>query len=100
ALKVSQAADIDVYQWIENGKVKLTFREYGAGNAQHAMQRIFESGFAAQNGPHVRTSSGMSLDLVEAVREALGFDIDVTSQVGEGTTVTIQFSKQNDYTAR
>ncbi|MEM5614835.1 hypothetical protein AAHB43_13580 [Staphylococcus pseudintermedius] len=37
---------------------------------------------------------------METVREALGFDIDVTSQVGEGTTVTIQFSKQNDYIAR
>ncbi|PWZ98968.1 sensor histidine kinase, partial [Staphylococcus pseudintermedius] len=100
AIKYSTQADIDVYQSIENGNVKLHIRDYGAGIAQHDMPRIFQRGFAAQNGPHVQTSSGMGLYLVETVREALGFDIDVTSQVGEGTTVTIQFSKQNDYIAR
>ncbi|EIE3651799.1 sensor histidine kinase [Staphylococcus pseudintermedius] len=100
AIKYSTQADIDVYQSIENGNVKLYIRDYGAGIAQHDMPRIFQRGFAAQNGPHVQTSSGMGLYLVETVREALGFDIDVTSQVGEGTTVTIQFSKQNDYIAR
>ncbi|PCF82932.1 sensor histidine kinase [Staphylococcus delphini] len=100
AIKYSEQADIDVFQTFEDNHVSLHIRDYGVGIAKHDMPRIFQRGFAAQNGAHVQSSSGMGLYLVKAVREALRFDIDVTSQIGEGTTVTIQFAKQNDYIAR
>lgn len=100
AMKYSEQADIDVFQTFEDNHVSLHIRDYGVGIAKHDMPRIFQRGFAAQNGPAIQTSSGMGLYLVEAVREALGIHIDVTSQVGEGTTVSIHFSKQNDYIAR
>ncbi|PCF87754.1 sensor histidine kinase [Staphylococcus intermedius] len=100
AMKYSEQADIDVFQTIEDEHVVLHIRDYGVGIAKHDMPRIFQRSFAAQNGPAIQTSSGMGLYLVEAVRKALGIHIDVTSQVGEGTTVSIRFSKQNDYLAR
>ncbi|QUM66631.1 sensor histidine kinase [Staphylococcus delphini] len=100
AIKYSEEADIDVFQTCEDGHIQLHIRDYGVGIAPHDMPRIFQRGFAAQNGPAVQTSSGMGLYLVEAVREALGFQIHVTSVVDEGTTVTIDFPKQNDYLVR
>lgn len=100
AIKYSEQADIDVFQTFEDNHVSLHIRDYGIGILKQDMPRIFQRGFAAQNGPAIQASSGMGLYLVEAVREALGIHVDVTSQVGEGTTVSIRFPKQNDYLAR
>ena len=56
--------------------------------------RVFERGFSGYNGRLTQQSSGLGLYLSKKIADQLGHEISISSQVGQGTTVSIHFQKQ------
>ncbi|WP_238989571.1 sensor histidine kinase [Staphylococcus sp. MI 10-1553] len=100
AIKYSNHADISIYTTFKYEQVHLHIQDRGSGIAAHDLPRIFKRGYTGKNKRYQRVSSGMGLYLVDAVRDALGIQVTVDSEVGEGTTVSIHFPKQNENIAR
>ncbi|UXR78676.1 MULTISPECIES: sensor histidine kinase [unclassified Staphylococcus] len=99
AVKYTMSGDIVIRGVIDDAHVSLTIEDQGCGIPSHDLPRIFSRGFTG-DVPESENASGMGLYLVDSVKEALGLTIDVQSEVGQGTTVTLFFSKQNQHTQR
>ena len=66
------------------GTVVLRVTDDGAGIAEDVLPRIFEPQFSTRS-----TGSGLGLAIVQRVVRAWGGSVEVASQVGQGTTVTV-----------
>ncbi|KLU63278.1 sensor histidine kinase GraS [Peptococcaceae bacterium CEB3] len=77
----------------EGNTVRLVVRDEGVGIAAEDLPRIFDPFFTGENGRRVRESTGMGLYLVKEVCAHLGHEVAVSSTVGEGTAVTLTFSR-------
>ncbi|UXR69914.1 MULTISPECIES: HAMP domain-containing sensor histidine kinase [unclassified Staphylococcus] len=99
AVKYTNTGDIVIRGVIEDAHVSLSIADKGCGIPPHDLPRIFSRGFTGDI-PETENASGMGLYLVDSVKEALGLTIDVQSEVGHGTSVTLFFSKQNQHTQR
>lgn len=100
AVKYSNAGDVVITGTVTGAHVSLAIKDEGCGIPAHDLPRIFSRGFTGTTSHTEINASGMGLYLVDSVKEALGITIDVQSEVGKGTTVTLYFSKQNQYTER
>ena len=94
AIKYSKEDSDKIYfAVLENpGKVQLVIRDTGHGIPSQDVHRIFDPFFTGINGRSFRESTGMGLHLSKQICDALGHDLNVTSQRDIGTTVTIEFS--------
>jgi signal transduction histidine kinase len=74
------------------GGVKFTVSDTGCGIAPEARTRVFERFFqvnpARSGEPRVR-GTGLGLAIVKHAAERLGGKLDLQSQLGEGTTITL-----------
>jgi CheY-like chemotaxis protein len=68
--------------------LQLTIRDTGCGIAPELMERIFDPYFTTQE---VGKGSGMGLAVVHGIVQSIGGVIDVSSQLGEGTTFDVFF---------
>ena len=70
----------------------------GYGISQEDLPRIFEK-FYRSNNPDVtkQTGTGLGLAITAEIVRLHGGDIDVKSQLGEGTHVTIRIPKEEHY---
>ena len=90
SLKYTKSGGIEVY-FKDN---TLYLKDSGIGIKDSDILRVFERGFSGYNGRLTQQSSGLGLYLSKKIADQLGHDISISSQVGQGTTVSIHFQKQ------
>nr|AAK18820.1 Hpk1 [Streptococcus thermophilus] len=89
SLKYTKSGGMDIY-FKDN---RLYLKDSGIGIKDSDILRVFERGFG-YNGRLTQQSSGLGLYLSKKIADQLGHDISISSQVGQGTTVSIHFQKQ------
>ncbi|CDZ74287.1 Histidine kinase [Peptoniphilus sp. ING2-D1G] len=72
----------------------ISIKDTGIGIEKSDLPRIFELGFTGYNGRIYTKSTGIGLNLVKSVADNLNIDIEVDSNVGEGTTVKLKFNNR------
>lgn len=78
----------------ENG-LCLSIKDEGIGIPEYDLYRIFEPFFTGDNGRKVSSATGIGLYIADTVARRLGHKIEVASTVGEGTTISIHYTKNN-----
>jgi signal transduction histidine kinase/putative methionine-R-sulfoxide reductase with GAF domain len=74
----------------ENGKVHVVVKDHGIGIPTAAQARLFEKFYRVENPRlHNVAGTGIGLYLVRQVIESHGGQVDVDSQLGEGSTFEI-----------
>jgi two-component system NtrC family sensor kinase len=68
----------------ENGRVHITFQDSGSGISPENLEKIFEPFFTTK-----ARGTGLGLAITRTIVEQHGGKIEVASEVGEGTTVTV-----------
>lgn len=89
-LKYTKSGGVDIY-FKDN---RLYLKDTGIGIKNSDILRVFERGFSGYNGRLTQQSSGLGLYLSKKIADQLGHEISISSQVGQGTTVSIHFQKQ------
>lgn len=77
--------------------ILLTIEDDGIGIREEDIPRIFEKSFTGQNGRLRTKSTGMGLYIVKNLIQKLGHKIEVTSELGKYTRMTIIFAKNEFY---
>ncbi len=72
---------------------EIEVADSGVGIAVEELGRIFDSFYQGRAGRESGRGSGLGLSIVERILDAQDATIDVRSQVGEGTTMTISFPR-------
>ena len=90
SLKYTKSGGIEIY-FKDN---TLYLKDSGIGIKDSDILRVFERGFSGYNGRLTQQSSGLGLYLSKKIADQLGHDISISSQVGQGTTVSIRFQKK------
>lgn len=75
--------------------VQITIRDEGIGISMEDQKHLFERFFRAKNATNL-AGTGLGLHIVAKYLELLGGTIDLASQIGQGTTVTILLPYEND----
>ncbi|KAF6561136.1 sensor histidine kinase [Paenibacillus sp. EKM202P] len=71
--------------------IVLKVQDEGIGIPNKDIERVFEAYYTGENGRKYSEPTGMGLYLVAEICKRLNHDIQLTSTVGEGTTVEILF---------
>lgn len=71
--------------------IVLTIEDNGIGILDKDINRVFEKGFTGENGRSFGGSTGIGLYLCKKLAEQLGLGLILTSEIGEGTKVSIIF---------
>lgn len=71
----------------------LIIEDTGIGIASEDLPRIFERGFTGYNGRMDKKASGLGLYLCKTILKRLGHEITITSTLGVGTTVCVEFQE-------
>lgn len=79
---------------IEDKQVVFSVRDDGIGIPASDIKRVTKAFFTGENGRKTGESTGMGLYLAQEVCNRLGHQMNITSVVGEGTTVSILFEQQ------
>ncbi|MGH7889970.1 MAG: ATP-binding protein, partial [Thermodesulfobacteriota bacterium] len=74
---------------LKDDYVKIDFSDTGIGISRENMSRIFEPFFSTKGKAGSKSGTGLGLSVVYAIIERHGGRIDVSSEVGKGTTFTI-----------
>lgn len=82
---------VKVYSIRNENNIVLTLEDNGMGIVDKDINRVFQKGFTGENGRLVGKSTGIGLYLCKKLTEQLGLGLTLTSQVGEGTKVSIIF---------
>ena len=72
-------------------QVQLTVADNGLGIPAQELPRVFDRGFTGSNGRARGGSTGMGLYLCKKLAGFLELGLEVTSEEGRGTTVTLTF---------
>lgn len=75
----------------EDYKVYLSIIDTGVGIEKADLRSIFELFYIGKNGRNNADSSGIGLYIVKRVSEYLGHKVEVESEIGKGTKMTIIF---------
>ncbi|MDT0121989.1 sensor histidine kinase [Paenibacillus sp. RRE4] len=81
----------------ENGSVIVTIRDEGPGIQAHDLPRIFDKGFTGENGRIQNSATGMGLYLANEISKKLHVQLQVASTVGEGTSISMIFTRDNPF---
>ena len=92
AIKYSNSTQtVSVTAKKEEDKVYLSIIDTGVGIEKADLRSIFELFYIGKNGRNNADSSGIGLYIVKRVSEYLGHKVEVESEVGKGTKMTIIF---------
>ncbi|NFG41415.1 HAMP domain-containing histidine kinase [Clostridium botulinum] len=94
ALKYTNNGKISVYM-DKKRKDTLIIKDTGIGIKKEDIFRVFERGFTGYNGRMNNKSTGIGLYLCKEILNNLSNKIFITSEVGKGTEVAIDFSRKN-----
>ena len=78
-------------------KNALVVEDTGIGIRKEDLPRIFEKGYTGYNGRMDTRASGIGLYLVKRAADALGIQIEVTSELGKGTRVVLRFPVLDEF---
>ncbi|WP_155590097.1 sensor histidine kinase [Lysinibacillus cavernae] len=76
----------------KDGYVQLAIRDEGIGIPASDLSRVTKAFFTGENGRKTGESTGMGLYLAKEICEKLGHELAITSEVGNGTMVTVTFT--------
>lgn len=71
--------------------VKLRITDEGIGIPKSDINRVFEPFFTGENGRKYKEASGIGLYICSLLAKNLKHKLDVQSEVGKGTTVTVTY---------
>ncbi len=71
--------------------VKLMIKDEGIGIPKSDLLRVTKPFFTGENGRKTGESTGMGLYLAKEICEKLGHELEIDSEVGVGTTITLTF---------
>ena len=91
SLKYTNEGGIEIY--MEGSD--LCIKDTGIGIKNSDRLRVFERGFSGYNGRMTQQSSGLGLYLTQKISQELGHQIQIESELGQGTTVRIKLSEVN-----
>ena len=92
AIKYSNSTQtVSVIAKKEDDKVYLSIIDTGVGIEKADLRSIFELFYIGKNGRNNADSSGIGLYIVKRVSEYLGHKVEVESEIGKGTKMTIIF---------
>ncbi|CDQ18545.1 two-component system, OmpR family, bacitracin resistance sensor histidine kinase BceS [Halobacillus karajensis] len=98
AIKYSGPSEITLASVEQDGRIHLTIQDEGRGIDPRDLPRIFEKGFTSTADHQDKAATGMGLYLTDRIRQALKITFNVDSRLGEGTTFTLVFPKENEFT--
>ena len=93
ALKYTKTGSISIYM-DENSEKTIIIEDTGIGISAEDIPRVFERGFTGYNGRMDKKSTGIGLYLCKEIITKLSHKVYITSEVGKGTRVAIDFSSQ------
>ncbi|WP_411954192.1 sensor histidine kinase [Alkalibacillus sp. S2W] len=99
AVKYSENSDIEISSEQSNNQTILIIQDHGRGIDAKDMPRIFEKGFTSTATHQDNSATGMGLYLTKQISESLQINIQVKSELGEGTAIKLIFPKRNDFVA-
>ncbi|MCY9545539.1 sensor histidine kinase [Lysinibacillus xylanilyticus] len=76
----------------KNDYVQLSIRDEGIGIPASDLSRVTKAFFTGENGRKTGESTGMGLYLAKEICGRLGHELNITSEVGKGTIVTVTFT--------
>lgn len=97
SVKYSEDSTIYITASKQQGYDTLSIKDFGRGIKSEDLPRVFESGFTSTSNHDDGHSTGMGLYLTKNVSEILNIYLAIDSTYGKGTTVTLWFSKQNEF---
>ena len=86
---------VRVYTVKNENNIVLTIEDNGIGIIDKDIDRVFEKGFTGYNGRREKKSTGIGLYLCKEIITKLSHKLYITSEVGVGTKVYIDFSVNN-----
>ena len=93
AVKYMSEGELIIEVREEPQHIWLEIRDTGIGIRSEDIPRVFEKGYTGFNGHEDKRSTGIGLYLCREVLQKLGYTIQIQSELGEGTTVKVGFSK-------
>ena len=90
ALKYTAAGSIRIFTQGET----LVIADTGMGIAPEDLPRVFEKGYTGYNGRTDKKATGIGLYLCKRILNRLGHEISISAQVGKGTRVSIDLSRE------
>jgi len=73
--------------------ITLDFRDDGEGMTAEDQARAFEPFYTGQAGRKAATATGLGLYLAHQIAQRLGYQLTLTSEPGQGTTVTLRIPR-------
>lgn len=92
AVKYSEMP-VDVHIDNESAAIRVTVRDRGVGIPDTELPHIFEEYWRSDRTSWKQKGSGVGLFIVKTIMEAHGGSINVQSNFGHGTTVTLRFPR-------
>ncbi|GAA0127355.1 sensor histidine kinase [Clostridium sp. CTA-19] len=92
--KIKNSSRIEIYAKENAREVELIVKDYGVGINKEDLPRIFNPFFTGNNGRQERSSTGIGLYMVKLISKKLGILVDIQSDVGKGTKVSIKFKDE------
>ncbi|MBP1041366.1 sensor histidine kinase [Vagococcus sp. BWB3-3] len=93
AIKYSAMSEktIEISAAQEFGKTQLKITDHGIGIAKSDLPRVFQAFFTGDQGREHHEATGMGLYLVQQIAQELTHSVEIESEVGAGTTVSVIF---------
>lgn len=89
ALKYSEEnSPVDCRLSLEDDELHIEIQDYGIGIPEEEQQHLFTRFFRAHNVENIQ-GTGLGLNIVKGYTELMGGQVELQSQLGEGTTVRI-----------
>jgi len=79
------------------GNVVLAIKDTGPGIQAHDLPRIFDKGFTGGTGRIHNAATGLGLYHAQTVAEKIGIMLQAQSELGQGTTLQMTFSTENNF---
>ena len=79
----------------DSAKQTLIIKDNGVGISKADIPKIFDKGYSGYNGRLNEESSGIGLFIVKHISNHLNHEVDVDSELEEGTTFKIHFPNED-----
>lgn len=96
AVKYTVRGGISIRLETDGARKLLIVEDTGIGIRPEDLSRIFERGYTGYNGRLDKKSTGVGLYLCKQILKKLSHTIEVSSEVGKGTKVTLGFSQSTE----
>jgi PAS domain S-box-containing protein len=88
AIKFSdEGSTVEVYSTIKSGKAVISVQDKGIGISDEDKEHLFSSFFRGKNAINIQ-GTGLGLHIVKRYLDLLGGEVELESELGEGTRIT------------